>query len=34
VVDDTNIGVTSAALRNSIQGPISNLFHAHNNLRS
>jgi hypothetical protein len=34
VIDNANVGVTSAALRNCIQGPIGNLFHTHNDLRS
>jgi hypothetical protein len=29
VIDNANVSVPSAALRNSVQGPISNLFHAH-----
>ena len=29
VIDNANVGVTSAALRDGVQGPVSNLFHAH-----
>jgi hypothetical protein len=34
MIDDPNVGVTCAALRYGVQGPISNLFHAHNIFRN
>jgi hypothetical protein len=30
VIDDADVSVACAALRDSIQSPISNLFHTHN----
>jgi hypothetical protein len=34
MVHNANVGVSGAALRNGVQGPISNLFHAHSKIPS